>query len=122
MKIVPLHKISNELANPDLHLLEERILYFEYERNGKLWRTGFRFQDVAAIQIRSLWCLEDWVDPTYYTLVEVIDSPWKESVLGLVEEEEAWYRQDKHHYAILDASFSYEFIAGSWQLLPDEEG
>lgn len=113
---------DEEFGKPDFDLLGERILRFQYVRDG-IWRTGgFRFNGIAAIQIREDWCIEDWQDKTFYTLVEVLDSPWKKSVMSLVDEDSIRNRREKHHYAILADGHSYEFIAESWELLPQKEG
>lgn len=116
------YKIPRELGDPYLDLLGEDILLLHYERDGEPWRMGFRFHKVGAVQMRARKCVEEWQHDSYFKLVEVFGSPWKESVLNAVDEQYARYKQAKHHYAILGLDVGYEFIADSWELLPEREG
>ena len=120
MNLVSLYRLPQEFGNPDLLMPDLHILCFRTVARGKRMQAGFRFNGVGAIQIRADKCFEDWQDDTYYELVEVMDSPWKEQVLSAAGEAYSWYRM-KHHYAICDDSHCYEFIADSWELLPEEE-
>lgn len=120
MKLVSLYQVPRDFVNPDLSISNLNILRYDGVVRGKKIQAGFRFNGVGAIQIRADKCVEDWQDDTYYELVEVMDSPWKEQVLKAAGEEYSWYRM-KHHYAIRDDSHCYEFIADSWELLPEEE-
>jgi hypothetical protein len=120
MNLTSLYQLPKEFGNPDLTLRDLRTLRFWTVVRGKKLCAGFCFNGVGAIQIRSGKCFEEWQDDTYYELAEVIGSPWKEQVLNAAGEEYSWYRT-KHHYAISDDSYCYEFIADSWELLPAEE-
>lgn len=120
MTLESLYKVPLDFANPDLSMPNLNILRYDGVVRGKKIQAGFRFNGVGAIQIRADKCFEDWQDDTYYELVEVMDSPWKEQVLKAAGEEYSTYRI-KHHYAISDDSHCYEFIADSWELLPEEE-
>jgi hypothetical protein len=121
MKLVSLYQMPQDIGNPDLTLLHRQVLYFHYGPRSRRVRAGFRFNGVVAIQIRSDTCIERWQDDTYYELAEVLDAPWKDHVLDAAVEGYSWYRDVKHHYAISDDSNCYEFIADSWELLPEEE-
>lgn len=116
------YEIPRELGDPYLDLLGEEILLLHYERDDEPWRMGLRFHEVGAVQIRTRRCIEGWQHESYFKLVEVFGSPWKESVLNAVHEQYAQYKQAKHHYAILGLDIGYEFIADSWKLLPEREG
>lgn len=120
MNLVSLYKLPQKFGNPDLILFDLGVLRFQTAFFDKEVQAGFRFNGVGAIQIRAGKCFEEWQDDTYFELAEVIDSPWKEQVLNAAGEEYSWYR-NKHHYAISDDSHCYEFIADSWELLPEEE-
>lgn len=120
MNLVSLYQLPQKFGNPDLALPDLGILRFRAVIRGKEIHAGFRFNGVGAIQIRASKCLEEWQDDTYFELAEVMGSPWKEQVLNAAGEEYSWYRT-KHHYAISDDSHCYEFIADSWELLPEEE-
>lgn len=123
MKLVPLYKMSNEaFGKPDVDLLYERILRFQYVRERKLWRSAIRFDGVSAIQIRAHSYLDDWQDETFYELVEVLDSPWKAHMMSLVSDGLHSHHDAKRHYAILSDNDGYEFLADSWKLLPEKEG
>jgi hypothetical protein len=122
MEFKVLYEVPEEIGDPHLDLFGEEILRFQYERNGEKKRAGLRFHAVGAVQIRARKCLEEWQHDSYFQLVEVSGSPWKESILSAVHEQYARYKQAKHHYAILGLNIGYEFIADSWELLPERDG
>lgn len=122
MNLKVIHEVPKEFGDPYLDLVGGEILRILYERRGKKFRAALRFNQVAAIQMRALDCAEEWQDDSYFTLVEVFDSPWKQNVLDAVPEQEAAYRDRKRHYAILGLYISYEFLADSWEMLPEKEG
>jgi hypothetical protein len=121
MRIEFLYKVPTQYGRPYFDLLGQEVLQFRYGDIEK-WRAGLRFHGVAAIQMRSTKSLEEWQDESNFKLVEVFDSPWKESVLKAVDEQYAAYKGRKHHYAILDVDVGYEFLADSWELLPEKDG
>lgn len=122
MELKILYEVPEEFGDPYLDLFGEEILRLQYERDGEKRRAGLRFHAVGAVQMRVRKCLEEWQHDSYFRLVEVFGSPWKESVLIAVHEQYARYRQAKHHYAILGLNIGYEFIADSWELLPEQDG
>jgi hypothetical protein len=122
MNLKILYQVPKELGDPEMDLLREETLRFQYIRDGEERRAGLRFHEVGAIQQRVWRCLEEWQHSSYFKLVEVSDSPWKEAVLNAVHGQYAGYRERKHHYAILSRHVGYEFIADSWELLPEQDG
>lgn len=98
------------------------VLYFDYDRNGTAYRSGIRFNRVLATRTRAERCCKAWHIEAYDTLVEVEGSAWVEEMRA--DTNERWRNEwETHHYMIyLDSAGSFEVIAASWDILPEEVG
>ena len=52
MNVKVLYQVPKEIGDPEMDLLREEILRFQYIRDGDERRAGLRFNEVAAIQLR----------------------------------------------------------------------
>jgi hypothetical protein len=120
----PLYQIpvpSTEFGG-DAYLHGDSIRY-EYYRDGILYRSGIRFQRVPATRTRAERCCKLWhSEDAYDTLVEVEGSQWLDEIRA--DTAERWRNEwETHHYMIyLDSAGCFEFIAASWEVLPEEQG
>ena len=104
----------------DAYLCDE-VLRFHSYRDGVWYRRAIRFKNVAATRTRVERCANIWdILGDFDGLVEVVNSPWRQEVWN---DTQANWRDhwEMHHYAI-DIEGSFEVIAASWELLPDEPG
>ena len=94
------------------------ILYFQYYRDGVLYRSGIRFTQMPATRTRAERCCTAWhIDGAYDTLVEVEGSSWVSEVRADTQQQwrDSWAT---HHYMIyLDSAGCFEVIADSWEAL-----
>jgi hypothetical protein len=98
-------------------------LQFQYQRDGTRVRGGIRFEHVAATRTRvernsTVWHIEG----AYDTLVEIVPSAWAEEIRAATE---ARWRDHwaLHHYLIyVDSAGSFEVLADSFRVLPEEVG
>jgi hypothetical protein len=98
-------------------------LRFDYHREGTAFRSGVRFNGVLATRARAERCCTLWhIEGAYDTLVEVEDSAWVKEMRA--DTTERWReRWEAHHYLIyLDSAGSFEVIADSWEIIPEEGG
>lgn len=97
------------------------LLSFQYYKDEVLFRSGIRFQRIAASRTRAERCCTPWhIEVAYDTLVEVVDSPWVEEIRA---DTAALWRDkwEMHHYMIyLDSAGCFEIIAESWDRAADE--
>ena len=98
------------------------ILYYDYMRDGVARSSGIRFDRVPAYRFRTERCVELWQQDARDILSEVEESEWVEEIRADTDES---YRDRwaMHHYVInLTHVGTFEFIAESWEALPEEEG
>lgn len=99
-----------------------RFDYVDIERDGKFFRSGLKIIHPKATSHRvEVACRPEHVN-AYDTLVEVRDSEWLRAVVADIAEgwKDKW---ELHHYRIYFASDGcYEYIAESWEALPEEPG
>lgn len=98
------------------------VLRYQFYREGVLFRSGLRFITVPATRTRAERCCGVWHIEAYDTLIEIVDSPWVAEIRA--DTQELWRERWKmHHYMIyLDSAGCFEFIAESWEVLPEEPG
>src|SRR5665213_1773269 len=100
-------------------------LRYGYHKDAMIYRSGIRFKKLKATRHYVESCCTVWHIEAYDTLVEVEDSPWVEEIQASTAERQRRLNQkwELHHYMIyLDSVGSYEFIAESWEVLPEEAG
>jgi hypothetical protein len=94
---------------------------FGYENESGECMSGIKFNQVAAFRKRSERCCSAWhIEEAYDTLVEVEVSSWAAEIVSDVPElyRAAW---NPHHYMIyLDSVGCFEFLAQSWEALPED--
>lgn len=96
------------------------LLYFEFDRDGVIYRSGVRFNTVRAIRWRAEGHCTVWhIDGIYDTIAEVEDSPWVEE-LRRPRSAQMWGWIIRHLVVYFDSFGCFEAAAGSWELLPDE--
>lgn len=102
------------------------VVRFGYQVDGTDRRSGLRFKRVKATRTRAESACTAWhIDGAYDTLVEIENSPWKDEVQADTADRqrrlgETWAL---HHYMIyLDSSGCFEFLAESWEALPEVSG
>ena len=96
-------------------------LLYDYQRDdGKKIRTGIRFFMITAFRKRVEESCIKWHYEHYDTLVEVQDSPWIEEFRpNLTGPQSKWVVQ---HYKLFVHGNCFEYLAASWDILPDHEG
>lgn len=97
-----------------------KIIRYEYECELGERRSGLKFNQVSAFRTRSERCCSAWhISGAYDTLVEVEDSSWLAEVTKDVAEpyRESW--KPIHYMIYLDSAGSFEFLALSWEALPE---
>lgn len=94
---------------------------YEYEGELGECHTGIKFNQVSAFRKRGERCCSAWhIEGAYDTLVEVEGSSWLAEMTNDVPE---LYRANwkPHHYMIyLDSVGCFEFLAQSWEALPEK--
>ena len=102
------------------------VVRFGYQVDGSDRRSGLRFKRVKATRTRVESACTAWhIDDAYDTLVEVENSPWVAEVQAETTDRqhrlgETW---TMHHYMIyLDSAGCFEFLAESWEALPEAAG
>ncbi len=104
-------------------LAGSRMLCFDYNRNGIVYRSGIRFHWVLATRTRSERCCTEWhIQGAYDTLVEIRDSSWVDELRA--DTPVRWRDEhEMHHYMIyLDSVGCLEVVAKSWEEIPEEAG
>jgi hypothetical protein len=98
------------------------VLLYDYIRDRVRYRSGIRFKGVAATRWRAERCCTVWHIDAYDTLVEVENSDWAKEIRA--DTDERWRdRWQMHHYMFyLKDDGAFEFIADSWEILPEEKG
>jgi hypothetical protein len=113
----PLYSVpvpSTEFESGGAYLCDH-VIRFEYYRTGVLYRSGFRFNAMAAARTRAERCCTVWhIEGAYDTLVQVEDSSWVDEI------RDQW--EMRHYMIYLDSAGCFEVIAASWEVLPEEEG
>jgi hypothetical protein len=119
IEVKQLYELPREPVD-DAYLCDD-VLRFHSYRNGAYYRRAIRFKNVAATRTRVERCTNIGnIVGDFDGLVEVVNSPWRQEVWN--DTDESWRdRWEMHHYAI-DIEGSFEVIAASWELLPDERG
>jgi hypothetical protein len=98
------------------------LIRYEYFRDGEWYRSGLRFNHVAAARMRIERCSKVWQMRACNKLVEVENSDWARQIRA---DTTSHYRDrwQMHHYMIYPAGDgAFEFIADSWEVLPAEKG
>jgi hypothetical protein len=99
---------------------------FGYRKGATECMGGIRFKRVRAIRTRSENACMVWnIEGAYDTLVEIEDSSWVDEIKADTAERriklgEKWGMHDYMIY--LDSAGCFEFIAESWEALPEERG
>jgi hypothetical protein len=124
-KLVPIYQIpvpSTGLGGGGPHWCFDAIRY-EYSRDGTRFRSGIRFENHRALRTRAESSCTIWhIDSAYDTLTEVQESPW---VTEIYNDTSAQWRDHwtmRHYIIYLDGSGSFEVIAESWEIIPEERG
>lgn len=103
-------------------------LLYDYDRYQDehfvgTFRSGLRFRLVRAYRYRAESHCTTWhVESSYDTLVEIEDSEWVAELRALSTSRKMGDHEMHHYMVYLDSSGSYEIVAGSWEVLPEEEG
>lgn len=102
-------------------VLCDGTIRYGYLKQGKRYKGGIEFRRLAATRTRAERCCTVWhIEQAYDTLVEVERSPWANEIRA--DTSEQW--RDKfeiHHFMIyLDSVGCFEFIAESWEAIPEE--
>jgi hypothetical protein len=96
------------------------ILYDYIREDGKKVRTGIRFKLITAFRERREEACIRWHYEHYDSLVEIQDSPWvKEFRTCLTPSHSDWVLR---HFKIAVHGTCFEFLAASWNILPEYEG
>lgn len=99
------------------------ILRYAYIKNDVPYKTGLRFDDCRAYRFRSFDYCTGWhIDGVYLTLAQVEGSSWLKELKTDAYKEWKEYNSMNHYMIFMENTGCYEMIAGSWELLPIEEG
>ena len=98
-------------------------IYYDYDKNGTVYRSGLRFSKVRAhLHVSELHCPAWKIRSAYDTLVKVADSKWvdelRESTAS--DQRDSWALN--HYMIYMDSVGCYEVIADSWEALAEHEG
>jgi hypothetical protein len=98
------------------------ILHYEYLSESSVVRGGIRFERVPTYRFRAERCMELWQYDASDKLVEVEDSEWVRQIRADTDRV-IRDREIMNHYAIyLQIGGTYEVIARSFEVLPEEKG
>ncbi|SRR5712692_9483387 len=98
------------------------LLRYNYIRNRERYRSGIRFKGVAATRTRAERCCRAWHIRAYEKLVEVENSDWAKEIRADTDERWQDHWQMHHYMFYLKDDGAFEFIADSWEILPEEKG
>jgi hypothetical protein len=123
MTLKVLYEVPRETGDPEATLYREEVIRLQYYLNDERRRSGIRFHGVGVALARYRLFVPSWLDEAYYALAEVENSAWLKEMLKDVEPKDLPGMRQKRHYAFLTKdSGAFEFIADSWELLPEEPG
>ncbi len=95
-------------------------LRYGYETDDGECRSGIAFKQVSAFRKRGERCCSAWhIEGAYDTLLEIEESSWVAEMRADVPEP---YRGDwkpLHFMIYLDSVGCFEFLAQSWEALPE---
>ncbi|MDB9547518.1 hypothetical protein [Dolichospermum circinale] len=99
------------------------VLRFDYDRDGAIYKSGLKFIKVLAHRhFSDVLCTAWHIEGVYDTLTEIKESSWLNELKAIAIENGS-DSLNVHHYMIyFDGSGCYEIIAGSWEVLPEDEG
>ena len=122
MTLEPVYRLPRGMSPPDVHWLPNHLL-LEYFRDGKWYHSAIHFHGVLAMQNRdNFYDSAPWHSEKEYVLMEVIDSPWKQQLLGEMTGKRSSLER-AHHYTIKTRDHgTFDFIADGWELRPEREG
>jgi len=122
MRQEPLYELPMSSCDTyrDVFFYSYCILY-DYDReDGKKIRTGIRFKLITAYRSTNAECTVSWQYENLDTLVEIYDSPWLEEFRAiLAQANRDWVVR---HFKLFTHGNCFEFLATSWELLPEYEG
>ena len=96
------------------------ILRFAFDREGKGFRSGIRFNSVMAYKYLNAFHCTAWHIDAYDTVVEVSDSDWVRSAYAAMDENQRKNLQKLRHFMIFfDDGGAYEALAQSVDLLTE---
>lgn len=98
-------------------------LYFDYEKDGVICRSGLRFDKVRAhSHVSEMHCPAWKIENSYDKLVKISKSDWikelNESTEGDLQS--SWVFN--HYMIYFDGDGCYEIVADSWEVLSEKEG
>jgi hypothetical protein len=97
------------------------VLRFEFDREGALFESVVRFHKVRTGRwLAESHCTAWHIEGAYDTIVEIEDSSW---VNELQSTQPPGTRRPwvlRHFMLFLDSAGYFEFVAESWEVLPDE--
>ena len=101
----------------------ELLVEFEYRHDGKDLIGGVRFQGMNAHRFFGEMQSRGFIPGSYDTVVEVLESSWREEIIGSEPDGILSSTSDKKHFALFLSSNGYiEVIADSCELLVSREG
>ncbi len=102
------------------------VIRFSYQIRGSHQRSGLRFRKVKMTRTRAESACTAWhIEGAYDTLVEIEGSTWaaelqRETAEWQMRMGERW--MINHYMIYLDSVGCFEFLAESWDALPEESG
>jgi hypothetical protein len=96
------------------------VIRYSYESDSGQCSSGIKFLKVAAFRKRGERCCAAWhIEGAYDTLVEIEGSAWVAELKADVAKpyQDEW--QPRHYMIYLDSVGCFEFLAESWEALPD---
>lgn len=101
----------------------ELTIKFDYDKDGKIYRSGLRFIGTRCFRFHSeIHCSAWQIEDAFDTLTEIVDSTWINKVreitpVDLIE------KSEMHHYMIfMDSTGCFEIIAKHWEEITEEAG
>ena len=96
-------------------------LGYEFDRDGRIFSGGVRFERVRAYRFRAeshctVWHIKD----AYDTIVEVSPSDWIAELLAAQPPGMGGDLEPHHYLLYIDSTGCFEIAAASWSLLLDE--
>lgn len=96
------------------------IIRYSYDTDMGECSSGIKFIKVAALRKRGERCCGAWnIEGAYDTLVEVENSEWVAELKSDVAKPFRAEWQPRHYMIYLDSVGCFEFLAESWEALPE---
>lgn len=97
------------------------ILRFEFDRDGRIYRSGVRFERPRAYRFRAESHCTAWhIEGVFDTIAEFEESDWVAELTAATSAESRTLWEMHHFMIYIDSAGCFEVVASAWSLLPEE--